>query len=368
MSEKIHKPTAKRLREAREQGNVAKADSIPHLLAFAGVFELVAATSDKWLTDGSALLGSYISRLGQTSAAMKLDAKDVLMPLGAVGLGLVLAALLVAAVLALVGNLAQTGIVVASKGVARLERLDPISHAKQLFTAEQFQMLLMSIVKACAIFGIVAFVCLLSLGGLLHMSGTTLMLSAKTVLDVAVKCERMAMLLLIVFVVIDWVIRKRSYTEQLKMTREDVDREQKDAFGDKHTRAGRNEFRRDLLAGELTENTRKANAVVTNPTHFAVALLYDPDRYPLPVVVARGTDEHAAVIRRAARQAGIPVIRSVELARTLYSAGRDWRPVPRVTLKAVAAVYRVVAEIKAGERHVDDYIELHDEVDSDRPQ
>lgn len=368
MSEKTHKPSAKRLREAREEGNVAKADSIPHLLAFAGVFELTAATSDKWLSDGSAVLGSYISRLGQTSAAMKLDAKDVLVPLGAVGLALVIVALLAAAALALIGNVAQTGVVVSPKGIARFDRLDPISHAKQFFSAEQFQMLLMSIVKACAIFGIVTVVGLLSLNSLLHAGGTSLTLAAKTIVDVAVKCERMAMLLLIVLVVIDWAIRKHSYIEQLKMTREEVEREQKDAYGDKHARAGRNDFRRDLLAGELTENTRKANAVVTNPTHFAVALLYDPARYPLPVVLARGMDEQAALMRHTARAAGIPVIRSVQLARALYSVGRDGRPVPRVTLKAVAAVYRVVAEIKAGERRVDEDVELHDEVDPAGPQ
>lgn len=366
MSEKTFQPSKKRLQEADEEGNVAKTDSIPHLLAFAGVFELMVATSDQWLAGGANVLGSYISRLGQTSAAMKVDVKDVLMPLGALGIGLVLVALVVASVLGLIGNVVQTGVVVSAKGVARMDRLDPIAHAKNMISVEQLQNLLMSIVKACAIFGIVAFVCLLSINSLVHMSGTSLMLAAKTTLDVAVKCERLSLLLLIVLVTLDWVIKKRSHTEQLKMTREEVDREQKDAFGDRHTRAGRNEFRNDLLAGQLTENTRKANAVVTNPTHFAVALLYDPERYPLPVVLARGTGRDARVIRHAARMNGIPVIRSVQLARALYSTGRNGRAVPRVTLKAVAAVYRVVAEIKAGERQVDDYIELFDEVEPDR--
>jgi type III secretion protein U len=117
-------------------------------------------------------------------------------------------------------------------------------------------------------------------------------------------------------------------------------------------RAKRNEFRRDVLAGELTESTRKANAVVTNPTHYAVALLYDPAKYPLPVVLARGADETAALMRRVAREHDIPIIRSPALARLLYRTGREWRPVPRLTLKAVAAVYRVVAQVQAGERRV----------------
>lgn len=363
MSEKNLPPSKKRREDARKEGNVAQTPSIPHLLAAGGVFELVAASSHRWLGDGPTLLGSYISRLGETDAASQLAVKDLLIPLGGFGLSLVLVALVLASVLALIGNIAQTGVVVASAAMARLDRLSPISHAKNMFSVEQLQNLAMSLLKAIVIFGCVALGTLGSLDSLLHMADGTLVGAAKTILDVGIRCERMAMLLLLVFVVIDWIIRKRAHTEQLRMSREEVDREQKDQFGDKHVRQGRNEFRRDMLAGELTENTRKANAVVTNPTHFAVALLYDPAKYPLPVVVARGTDAQAAMIRRIARESKIPVIRSVRLARVLYSTGRVWHPAPRITLKAVAAVYRVVAEIKTGERRIDEPVELNDEDD-----
>jgi len=363
MSEKTHKPTPKRYKDAREEGNVAKTDSIPHLLAVAGAFELVNATRDQWLSQAPALLSMVLTRAGDTDPATRLAVKDVVLPLGSAALAGSLTALMVAAVLALIGNVVQTGFVVAAKGIAKLERLSPISHAKQLFSAEQLQTLVMSIVKAVVVFGLVCFGVLLSLDSLMHIAEGTLMQAALTLMAVVMRCERLCLLVLIVLVAVEWIIRKQSHTKQLKMTREEVEREQKDQFGDKHTRQTRNEFRRDMLGGELTENTRKANAVVTNPTHFAVALLYDPAKYPLPVVLARGADVQAALIRAVARDAGIPVIRSVRLARTLYSVGRTWHPVPRLTLKAVAAVYRVVAEIQAGARHRDDYIELDDLAD-----
>jgi type III secretion protein U len=367
VSEKTHKPSAKRIKDAREEGNVAKIDSLPHLLAAAGAFELLNATSHQWLSQGPELLASFIARLGDTNPATRVAVKDVLIPLGSAALAAALVALMVAALLALIGNVVQTGIVIASKGVAKLERLDPIAHAKQMFTVEQLQNLIVSVVKAVAVFGLVSFGVLMSLDSLLHMAGGTLTQAAITLLSVVITCERMVLMVLIVFIIIEWWIRKRAHTEQLRMSRDEVEREQKDQFGNKHVRQGRNEFRRDMLAGELTENTRKANALVTNPTHFAVALLYDPAKYPLPVVVARGTDAQAALMRKVARDAGIPVIRSVQLARTLYSTGRSWHPVPRLTLKAVAAVYRVVAEIKAGTRDIDEYIELQDERDDDTP-
>ena len=363
MSEKTLPPTRKRRNEARKEGNVAQTPSIPRLLAAGGVFELLAASSHRWLGEGPLLLGSYISRLGGTDAATRLAVKDMLIPLGGFGLSIVLAALGLAALLALIGNIAQTGVVVATEALARLDRLSPIAHAKNMFSVEQLQNLLMSLLKAMVIFGCVTVGTLGSLDSLLHMPDGTLVGAAKTVIDVALRCERTALLLLLVLVAIDWIIRKRANTKQLRMSREEVEREQKDQFGDRHVRQGRNELRRDVLAGELTENTRKANAVVTNPTHFAVALLYDPEKYPLPVVVARGTDAQAALMRRIARESHIPVIRSVRLARVLYSTGRLWHPAPRIALKAVAAVYRVVAEIEAGERRIDDPIELNDEAD-----
>jgi type III secretion protein U len=233
-------------------------------------------------------------------------------------------------------------------------------HAKHLLSRELAAMLGVTVIKLIAIVGCTGMGILMSLNSLLRLADGTLMQAAQAVLDVMALCERLSVLALIVCVAIDWWIRRESHFRHLRMSREEVEAEQKDHYGDKHVRRQRQEFRRDLLGGQLTEATRKANAVVTNPTHFAVALFYDPEQYPLPVVLARGADQNAAVMRKIAREAGIPIIRSAQLARTLYSVGREWQPVPRVALKAVAAVYRVVAQIRTGERHIDDVLELDD--------
>jgi type III secretion protein U len=265
---------------------------------------------------------------------------------------------LLASVLNLIGNVAQTGLVIATDSFLKFDRLDPMEHAKQLFSAEQLGKLVMDLVKAVAIFGCGGLGVLLSLDSLMRLADGTVTEAVQAVLGMLLLCERLTLLVLVLCVALDWVLRKHAYQKSLLMSREDVEREQKDQFGDRHVRAQRNEFRRDMLAGELTESTRKANAVVTNPTHFAVALLYDPSKYPLPVVLARGADESAALMRRVARQHGIPVIRSAPLARLLYRTGREWRPVPRLALKSVAAVYRVVAQIQNGERRVNDELEI----------
>ncbi len=365
MSEKNKPPTKKRLQEARRQGQVAQSPSVPQLLAASGTIELLGMTSDHWLAQGPQVLGTFITRLGQAHPASKLAAKDLIVPLGEMGVAIVLAVLLFASVLAFAGNVIQTCVVIASEGLAKLDRISPISHAKQMFSAEQLGQLLMSAVKVTAIALCVSVGVLMSLDSLLRLADGTLVQAAQAVIAIVLRCERLALLVLIFMVAIDWVIRKMSHAKSLLMSHEEVEREQKDQYGDKHVRRQRNEFRNDMLGGQLTEGTRKANAVVTNPTHFAVALLYDPSKYPLPIVMARGADGAAALIRKVARDKGIPIIRSAQLARMLYSTGREWRPVPRLTLKAVAAVYRVVAEIQAGERRIDDVVNLEAPHESD---
>src|SRR6266568_4325068 len=189
--EKNHLPTKKRRKNATEEGNVAKTDSIPHLLAVAGAFELVNATRDQWLSQTPAILSVLLTRLGDTDPATRLAMKDLLIPLGGAAVASSLVALMVAAVLALVGNVVQTGFMVASKGLAKFERIDPISHAKQMITAEQLENLIMSIVKAIVVFGLVSFGVLLSLNSLMHMGEGTLMQAALTLMAVVIRCERM---------------------------------------------------------------------------------------------------------------------------------------------------------------------------------
>lgn len=361
MSEKNKPPTPKRLREAREEGQVAQTPSIPHFLAAVGCFELIVGTSHLWLTQGAEILGSFIARVGVRDPLAQFGVKDMLIPLGGVAVAIVVGMLLFAAVLGLIGNLMQTGLVIATGSFMKLERMDPIQHAQQMFSFDQLGKMAMDAVKVGAIFGCAGLGVLLSMDSLLRLADGTLTQAVQTVLEMLRLCERITLVVLIFCVAVDWALQRHMTQKQLLMSREDVEREQKDQFGDRHVRQQRNEFRNDMLAGQLTENTRKANAVVTNPTHYAVALLYDPSRYPLPVVLARGADQSAALIRQVARANGIPVIRSVQLARMLYRDGREWRPVPRLALKSVAAVYRVVAQIRAGERRLEAAHELESE-------
>ncbi|SEK63891.1 type III secretion protein U [Roseateles sp. YR242] len=353
MSEKNKPPSQKRIDEAREQGQVAQTPSIPHFLAAIGSFELVMGSSNLWLSQAVEVMGSYIERLGATSP-QALTAKDLLVPLGGLGLTLSLGLLMAAVVLGLAGNLLQTGVVVATGGFLKFDRLDPVQHVKQWFSAEQLGKLGMDIVKVALIFGCGGLGVLMSLDSLMHLADGTLIQGVQVVLDMLLLCERLSLIPIIACVAVDWWLRRRSHMKSLMMSEEEVKREQKDQLGDPHVRSKRNEFRRDVLGGELTESTRRANAVVTNPTHYAVALLYDPSKYPLPVVLAKGADETAALMRQIARANDIPIIRSPQLARLLFRTGREWQPVPRLALKAVAAVYRVVAEIRAGERRLED--------------
>ena len=144
------------------------------------------------------------------------------------------------------------------------------------------------------------------------------------------------------FGAIDLVVMRRAWIDRLKMTRAEVQREHKDAEGDPHLKAARARAHQEVLAQATLTNVRQASVVVVNPTHLACALRYDAGGGDeAPVVVASGEGDFAARIVEAAREAGVPVVRDVPLARALVEleAGDT---IPEALYQAVAEILREI--------------------------
>jgi type III secretion protein U len=347
VSEKNLPASTKRLREAKDKGQVAQTPAVSHLLATIGVIELCLGERSYWMPHLQSLLVAGIDHLRVSGSPMAFGVDAVILPMASVGIVMSISALLTATVLALMGNVAQVGFMVASNTFFRLEKFDPVANAKNMFSAEKLIGVGTNVVKTVGIALCAGVVMVSSLSEIVHSADGDLDAAAEVFFYMLRRTERLATALLLVMVSVDWVLKKYFFLKSQRMDREEKERESKDMFGDKHVRQGRKSLQSDILGGQLVESTRSANAVVTNPTHFAVALLYDPKRFALPIVVCRGANASAELIKKIAREEGIPVIRSVWLARTLYSVGRERRPIPRLTIKAVAAVYRAIAEAAA---------------------
>ena len=141
--------------------------------------------------------------------------------------------------------------------------------------------------------------------------------------------------------VADYLLVRRRHLRRLRMTREEVRREAKDAEGDPSHRAERQRLHREILEQRMVAEVRKADFVVVNPDHIAVALRYDQNGDAAPVVVARGERLVAERIKEVARQAGVPIFRDVTLARSLRDLP-EGEEIPAALYEAVAEVLRVV--------------------------
>jgi flagellar biosynthesis protein FlhB len=144
----------------------------------------------------------------------------------------------------------------------------------------------------------------------------------------------------------DYLLVRRRHLRRLRMTREEVRRETKETEGDPTHRAERQRLHRELLEQRMVAEVRKADFVVVNPDHIAVALRYDRDGDAAPVVVARGERLLAERIKAVAREAGVPIFRDVALARSLRELP-EGEEIPAALYEAVAEILRVVYRTNA---------------------
>jgi len=145
----------------------------------------------------------------------------------------------------------------------------------------------------------------------------------------------------LLFAGVDYALARKKWLKDLKMTHDELKRDTKENDGDPQTRARRKSLHRQLVRGSLTR-VREASFIVTNPTHIAIALKYDPPRVNVPEIIVRATDEGAAQVRARARDLGIPLVENVPLARALYASGEVGRPIANEHFVAVA---QIIAEL-----------------------
>jgi flagellar biosynthetic protein FlhB len=244
-------------------------------------------------------------------------------------------------VVTIAGTAAQSGLLLTWKRLTpKPERVSPVSGFKRLFSADALSRLALGLLKVAVVTGI-AYLTLagrlgtvLSAGGL-HTRGV-LGLSAELVYDLALRLGAALLLLGLV----DYLIQRWRLERQLRMTKQEVRDELKRMEGDPLIKQRRRRIQARLAMQRIHAEVPRADVVVTNPTHFAVALRYDEAAMTAPRVVAKGRDLLAERIRQLAQQHGVPLVQRPPLARALYWTVEIGQEIP-------AKFYRAVAEILA---------------------
>ena len=167
----------------------------------------------------------------------------------------------------------------------------------------------------------------------------------------------------LVDVPIQWVRRN----QRLKMSHQEMRDEHKEMEGSPEARAHRRQRQRDIAMGGVAHAMREAQFVITNPTHFAVAMVYDPDKAAAPLVLARGRGDKAAAMKELAREYGVPLLEYPQLARSVYYTTRENQTIREELYAAVASVLAFVFSLKRGEKRpmpaVDVPVELRFDAD-----
>lgn len=243
-------------------------------------------------------------------------------------------------------NVAQVGFLITSKTLQpKLDRINPLTGIKRLFSLRSFVELVKSIAKLC----FVAAVVLWYLRGevdrmlLLMHADTLTMLPVVAEIVVAV-WWRVAVVVLAIGIA-DYAYQKWQFEQDLRMTLQEARQEMKELEGDPHIKRRVRQLQRQIAAQRMMAAVPEADVVITNPTHYAVALRYDPANMQAPVVVAKGMRLVAQRIREIAVENRVPIVQKPPLAREMYRLVPLNAPVPEALFVAVAEVLSYVYRI-----------------------
>ncbi|QHB31020.1 EscU/YscU/HrcU family type III secretion system export apparatus switch protein [Yersinia canariae] len=338
-SEKNEKPTAKRLREARQKGQVIKSVEITsgvQLVVLVAYFFLTGTS----LTDQiGAVIRSSINQIQQpfTLALARIGSECIAVLIHIVG---ILGGALI--LMTIIAGIAQVGPLLASKAVEfKGEHINPINNAKQLFSLRSLFELSKSLLKVSVltlIFGYLLARYATSFGYLAYCGSYCAIPVFSTLMGWLLGA---LIICYVVFSLLDYTFQRYNTMKQLKMSHEEVKREHKDSDGDPHIKQKRRQLQQEVQSGSFAKNVQRSTAVVRNPTHFAVCLFYHPDDAPLPVVIEKGKGERAALIIKLAEQQGIPIVENIAVARALHRDVVCGDTIPEPLFEPVAAILRL---------------------------
>ncbi len=342
--EKTEEASERQIEKFRREGRVATSrELLAGVSLGAGVLGLVAAMP---------MFAEGILRLANAAfahtASPSLAAADVpgLFHEAFYAVGPGIAATLVPAALVTVGGgLLVTGFNVSTETLAfKPERLNPIAGAGKLLSTQAWEGLAKAMVAGALVVGS-AYSALAPWWAWLPVAPAwPIQGQAHVLAEIATSMLARVVPAALALGVADYGWQHWRTSQEMRMSRQQVKTEHRDSDGDPHVRAHRRRRARQLATGRQLQDVPKADVVVTNPTHYAVALRYRKEENAAPVIVARGVDHLALQIRAAAQRVDIPIIENRPLARALYAQGRAGAPIPAElygpVAQLLAAVYR----------------------------
>ena len=338
MSEKTEQPTAKRLRDAREKGQIARSQEIPSAAVVLALIMYIAVRAEDIFRQISGVTLLAFSAAGDPwdTAIARLVPALLYMALN------ILAPLVVLVIVAsLASNLAQIGFLFSMKAaMPKLENLSPKKWFQKVFSKKGLFELLKNIVKITVLGLVVWRVLVVNWVDLFKIPTSEVRqiwsVLGATMWDLSIH----AITAFAILAVLDYFWERYQFIKQNMMSKDEVKREYKEMEGDPHIKRKRQQLHQEMIAQGSMDNVRRAKVLVTNPTHYAVALDYEEGKTPLPIILAKGEGLLAQRMIQVAKQEGIPIMQQAPLARALYQDGVENAYIPQDLIGPVAEVLR----------------------------
>ncbi|MFN0264118.1 flagellar biosynthesis protein FlhB [Tepidamorphus sp. 3E244] len=344
-AEKTEDPSERKLLEARRKGDVPKSQEVSTW------FVLVASAMALFIFGGNAAqdLALYLKGIFQHADKISVDGMGVRALGSDIALSVVSAVaipMLLLIIAAIAGNAIQHGFLLTAETIKpKLQKISPIAGFKRLFSSQSLVNFVKGIAKI-SIVGLVMVAVIWPESGrfdTLVAAGIPAILETASMLGLKLMLATIAVMTLVAAA--DFAYQQHTYFKKQRMTQKEVKDEYKQAEGDPMVKAKLRQIRSEKSRQRMMSNVPDATVVITNPTHYAVALKYE-DGMPAPVCVAKGVDAVALRIRTLARDCDVPIVENPPLARALHASVDIDQPIDPDHYKAVAQVVSFVLRQK----------------------
>ncbi len=339
---RTEEPTEKKLREAREKGQTAKTEELTQAITVIFGFMVIFFLGGWILETIIRMTIFYLSSFSNFTLTKQSIFNEFIAVASESG-KILLPIFVTAFVAAFVGNVIQVGFQFSSHPL-KLDfskiKFDPATIMKKVLFSKQVAMnLFKSLFKVLAI-GIVCYLVILSdYEVIINSPDIGISMALKAVSITGLKIIIWSAVLLLVLSIPDYYFQKQEFIESLKMTKQETKEEMKETLGDPQVKARLQEMQRELVMKNMIQEVPRADVVVTNPTHYAVALKYDRAAMDAPVIIAKGADSMALRIREIAKENEILLIENRYLAREMYNRLDIGDMIPEDLFYAVSLVY-----------------------------
>ncbi|MCE2595544.1 flagellar biosynthesis protein FlhB [Motilimonas cestriensis] len=344
--EKTEDPTGKKLSDARNKGQVTRSKDLgtAAILIMASFILIMLGDSlghafMVMMTDAFTFEREAVFDPSQMLVVFATGVAEMVLPTLAI-----LVALFIAGV---VGTIALGGMNFSTEAMMpKFSKMSPMAGLKRMFGTQGVVELLKSILKVavigCGVWGILHF----SFADILVLSSTPFPSSAEAALDMLLWMFLILCMSLLVIVVVDVPYQIWHQKEQLKMTKQEVKDEHKDQDGKPEVKGRIRRLQMEAAQRRMMGEVPDADVIVTNPTHYSVAIKYDPSKGGAPMVVAKGVDQIALKIREIAREYEVPVMSSPQLCRAIYHTTELDREIPHELFVAVAQILAYIFQLE----------------------